>query len=224
MPHCEGLDAARTRGLLWPIEGRTEVNHPANPPAAEVKHSQSTVHLWRTWRQRYPNLCNATNPHYTTKTCRIKTLDCIPHVKFMTVSRATSNSWGKTVMLGMRFCKCYKVTPVYAVKAYREGMGPVILNLGTRRRWEVSFLNQPLYPQQKNVPCPTNRRLGGTKSRSENFGPDKNLVPVGHRIPDSPARRLLTPTTLSPLERRNTAGLTSCRVRPEHQISLKLGD
>ena len=44
---------------------------------------------------------------------------------------------------------------------------------------------------------PEVRRLGGQRSRSERFGEDKNLLSTANRIPDPPARSLVTmPTEL----------------------------
>jgi hypothetical protein len=42
------------------------------------------------------------------------------------------------------------VVPVYVMKAYRRSRGtaPLILNLGTRWRWVVNFMAQPLYPRE----------------------------------------------------------------------------
>jgi len=46
-----------------------------------------------------------------------------------------------------------KVVPVYAMKAYRgsRGKAPLILNIGTRRRWMVKFkARSPLYRGEKS--------------------------------------------------------------------------
>jgi hypothetical protein len=46
------------------------------------------------------------------------------------------------------------------------GISPLILDLGTRWRWVVSFTPRPLYPQGKSPCYPLDRRLGGPQSRS----------------------------------------------------------
>jgi hypothetical protein len=66
------------------------------------------------------------------------------------------------------------------MKAY-EGSGviaPRILDLGSRRRWVVSFTPRPLYPQGKNPWYPLDRRLGGLQSRSGRGGEEKNSQPL----------------------------------------------
>jgi hypothetical protein len=40
-----------------------------------------------------------------------------------------------------------------------RGVAPLILNLGTRWRWMVSFTPQPLYHQRKRTQYPMARRL-----------------------------------------------------------------
>lgn len=76
---------------------------------------------------------------------------------------------------------------------------PLILNLGTRWRRVVSFMQQSLYPWRKNPQHPQNRRLCGPQSQSGRFVEDKNsLAPAGNRSPNHPARSLITiPTELS---------------------------
>jgi hypothetical protein len=70
----------------------------------------------------------------------------------------------------------------HAMKAYwRSGCtAPRILDLGTRRRWAVSFTPRPLYPQGKNLLYPLDRRLDGTQSRS-GLGGEKFPAPAGTR-------------------------------------------
>jgi hypothetical protein len=61
------------------------------------------------------------------------------------------------------------------MKAYWSGgMAPRILNLGTRRRWEVSFTSRPLYPRE---------RVHGTHWIEGYVGPIAGLDAVGENIP-----------------------------------------
>jgi hypothetical protein len=71
------------------------------------------------------------------------------------------------------------LTKHHAMKKYWEsrGMDPLILDLGTRRRWVVSVTPRPLYPQGKSPWCPLDRRLGGHQSRSGHGGEEKNSQP-----------------------------------------------
>jgi len=46
------------------------------------------------------------------------------------------------------------------------GIAPLILDLGTRWRWVVSFTPRPLYPQEKSPWYPLDRSLCGLQSRS----------------------------------------------------------
>jgi len=56
------------------------------------------------------------------------------------------------------------------------GKIPLILNLGTRWKWMVYFVPQPLY-SCKEVPChPLNRQLGGPQSQSRLFGKETDLL------------------------------------------------
>jgi hypothetical protein len=56
----------------------------------------------------------------------------------------------------------------------------IILDLGTRWRWVVSFMPRPLYPQGKSPPSPypLDRRLGGPQNQSGCFRVEKNLFPL----------------------------------------------
>jgi hypothetical protein len=53
-------------------------------------------------------------------------------------------------------------------------IAPRILDLGTRRRWVVSFTPRPLYLPVKELLYPLDRRLGGLQSRSGRGGEEKN--------------------------------------------------
>jgi hypothetical protein len=61
------------------------------------------------------------------------------------------------------------------LKAYwgSGGIAPLILDLGTRWRWVVSFTTWPLYPQGKSPWYPLDRRLGGPRNRSGRGGKAK---------------------------------------------------
>jgi len=53
------------------------------------------------------------------------------------------------------------------MKAY-WGIGGItlpIIDLGTRWKWVVSFITQPLYTQGWSLSYPSDRRLGGPQSR-----------------------------------------------------------
>jgi hypothetical protein len=58
------------------------------------------------------------------------------------------------------------------------GIAPCFLDLGTRWRWVVSFMPQPLYFQGKSPWYPLGRRLGGPQSRSGRGGEEKNSQPL----------------------------------------------
>jgi hypothetical protein len=83
------------------------------------------------------------------------------------------------------------------MKAYGSGcIDPHFLDLGTSWRRVVNFTPRPLYPQEKNLRYPLDRRLGGPQSRSGRFGEEKILDPTGTRTPDTsvvqPAARYYT--------------------------------
>jgi hypothetical protein len=58
------------------------------------------------------------------------------------------------------------------------GRAPRILNLGTRRRWVVSFTPRSLYLQGKSPWYPVHGRLGGPQTQSERGGEEKNSQPL----------------------------------------------
>jgi hypothetical protein len=73
--------------------------------------------------------------------------------------------------------------PVHGIKAYSgsRGVAPLILNLGSRWRWVVSFAIRPPLLPRNNHRYPLNRMRGG----SGGFGEEKNLLSVTgfeHRI------------------------------------------
>jgi hypothetical protein len=84
----------------------------------------------------------------------------------------------------LRDSKRWQISPCaltehHAIKAYlgSGGMGPCILNLGTRWIWVVSFTPRPLYSQGKSQWYPLHRRLGWPQSRPGR-DEEKNSQPV----------------------------------------------
>jgi hypothetical protein len=82
---------------------------------------------------------------------------------------------------------CFNWAPRHEGILGSDGTAPRILNLGTRWRWVVSFTPWPLYPQRKSPWYPLNRRLGGTQSRFERSGEEKNSQPLPGIEPPSPS-------------------------------------
>jgi hypothetical protein len=71
---------------------------------------------------------------------------------------------------------------------------PLILNLGTRYRWVVSFIPRPLYLKGNFPSYPVFRRLGRSQSRSGNFGEEDKLLAlpgIKPPLPDYPACSLV---------------------------------
>jgi hypothetical protein len=58
------------------------------------------------------------------------------------------------------------------------GIAPHIHDLGTGRRWAVSFTPWTFYTQGKNPWYPLDRRLGGPQSQSGCGGEEKNSQPL----------------------------------------------
>jgi hypothetical protein len=85
------------------------------------------------------------------------------------------------------------------MKAYSGsgGIAPCILDLGTRRKWVVSFTPRPLYPQGKSPWYPLDRELGGPQSQFGHGGEEKNSQP-------HPA---LEPPIIQPVAQRYTTEL-----------------
>jgi len=67
----------------------------------------------------------------------------------------------------------------HAMKTYWEsrGIATLVLNLGTRLRWVVSFTLRPIYPQGRTLTSDTYclGALVGPKNRFERVGGQKNL-------------------------------------------------
>jgi hypothetical protein len=58
------------------------------------------------------------------------------------------------------------------------GIAPRIFDLGTRRRWVISFTPRPLYLQGKSPRYALDKRMGGPQSRSGRGGEEKNSQPL----------------------------------------------
>jgi hypothetical protein len=71
------------------------------------------------------------------------------------------------------------LTKHHVMKTYcgSRGIAPLILDLGSRWRWVVSFMHWPPYPQGKNPWYALDRRLSGPQSRSGRGGEEKNSKP-----------------------------------------------
>jgi hypothetical protein len=97
------------------------------------------------------------------------------------------------------------------MKAYwgSEGIAPLILDLGTRWRWVVSFTTRLLYPQGNSPRYPLDRRLGRPQSRSGRGGEQKNSQPLTG----------LEPPIIQPTAQRYTAEL--CRLLRESKAKEK---
>jgi hypothetical protein len=59
----------------------------------------------------------------------------------------------------------------------------IILDLGTRWRWVVTFTPRPHFPRGKIPRYSLDRRLGGPQSRSGRCGGERNLALAGNRTP-----------------------------------------
>jgi hypothetical protein len=95
-------------------------------------------------------------------------------------------------------CQC--LTKHHTMKTYwGGGIAPCILDLGTRRRWMVSFTPRPLYRRGKSPPprYPLDRRLDGLQSRSGCGGEEKNFQPTPGIKPPNPDRPAGSQTTLN---------------------------
>jgi hypothetical protein len=77
------------------------------------------------------------------------------------------------------------------MKAYwgSGSVAPLIIDLGTRWSWMVSFRSRPLDRQGKSPWYPLNKELGGPQNRSGRGGEDKNSQSVlGLEPPNHPVR------------------------------------
>jgi hypothetical protein len=66
------------------------------------------------------------------------------------------------------------------------GAAPLILNLGTRQRWLVTFMPHLLYPQEKSPEYPFSRRLNGLQSESGDWVVEKIFCSCQEPNRDSP--------------------------------------
>jgi hypothetical protein len=100
----------------------------------------------------------------------IPRLSCYPKVHYCVHKSPPPVLKGKGKIIPVLFS-----TEHHAMKAYWRsgGISPLILNLGTRCWWVVSFTPQPLYPQGKRRWYPLDRRLGGPQSRCGCCGKSK---------------------------------------------------
>jgi hypothetical protein len=73
---------------------------------------------------------------------------------------------------------CFNLALLHGGLLGNGGITPLILDLGTRWRWVVSFTPCLLYPQGKSPWYPLGRRLGGPQSRSGHGGEEKNFQPL----------------------------------------------
>ena len=87
------------------------------------------------------------------------------------------------------------VSLAHAMKAYmgREGVHPLILNIGIRWRSVVNFTSHLPFPG-KGPRCPFNRRLGESQSLSGRFG-EHESASAGVVTSDCQARDLVTVLT-----------------------------
>jgi hypothetical protein len=78
------------------------------------------------------------------------------------------------IKVKVKFSLC--LTKHHAMKTYwgSGGIAPLILDLGTRWRWEVNCMPRPLHPQGKSPWYPLDRRLRGSQNRSGRAGEEKN--------------------------------------------------
>jgi hypothetical protein len=68
------------------------------------------------------------------------------------------------------------------------GIAPRFPDLGTRRRWVVSFTIRPLYSRGKSRRYALDRRLGGSQSQSGRGEEEKNSQPPPGIEPPNPYR------------------------------------
>lgn len=64
---------------------------------------------------------------------------------------------------------------------WNEGIGPLILNLCTKRRWVVSFTTDRIIPGGK-PPVTLNRKMGWTLEPLWHFGEEKKHLPLSESV------------------------------------------
>jgi hypothetical protein len=97
------------------------------------------------------------------------------------------------VKVKVKLSLCFKWVPLNEGVLGSGVIAPRILDLGTRRRWVVSFTPRLLHPQGNSPWYPLNRRLGGLQSRSGGGGEEKNSQPPPGIEPDNPDRPARSP-------------------------------
>jgi hypothetical protein len=121
------------------------------------------------------------------------------------------------------FYLCRKVKTLSTTPRRRIGewrYSSIILDLGTRRTWVVSFTQVLLYPRY-----PSERRLGGPQSRSKLYVEEKNnLAPARNWNRAASPKPVVIPTELSKLfhfcwRQRNPG---HCISKSQHLIDFQL--
>lgn len=103
--------------------------------------------------------CCSIRTHFTTQEKSVTTILCIHGSEFHSLWHSYS-------------CGCAHHGDIWG----SQGICPLVLSLGTRLRWLVSFVHQHLYIWGKSSLCALNRRLGGLQGWSWHFGEDKHIL------------------------------------------------
>jgi hypothetical protein len=119
-----------------------------------------------------------------------------PSICLRGLSKTTKKDNPRDIWTRLKVNLSLCLTKHHVIKTYwmSGGIAPCILDLGTRRRWVVSFTPWPLYSRY-----PLDRRPAGPQSRSGRGGEEKNSQPppgIETPNPDRPARSL-SPKRLS---------------------------
>jgi hypothetical protein len=110
-----------------------------------------------------------------------KWFDCLRSFVALVITIQRNSLWNAvTVMNEVKVKSSLCLTKHHAMKAYwgSGGIAPLILHLGTRGRWVVSFTPLPLHPRRKNLRYPLHRRVGGPQSRSGRGDEEENSQPL----------------------------------------------
>jgi hypothetical protein len=83
----------------------------------------------------------------------------------------------KSPAFKVKMSPCFNWAPRHEGVLGAEVQLHAFSDLGTRWRWVVSFMSQPLYPQGKSPWYSLDRRLGGSQTRSGRGGEEKNSQP-----------------------------------------------
>jgi len=122
------------------------------------------------------------------------------------------------VKVKLKLSLCFNWAPRHEGVLGSGCIAPLIINLGTRWRWVVSFTPRPLYPRGKSPWYPLDRRICGPQSRSGRDGEEKNSQPLpGLKSPiiQPVAQRYITELTR---HRINTQQYISCEYENENHI------